>query len=74
MLLTCESAAEQAQHHAVSAETPWHDAVCNYELRDPPRCRLRRWPRRASLETTAVRNPAKQLWPVLDPPHWLWDE
>ena len=50
---------QQAQHHAVSAEAPWHDAVCGYELRDPPGRRLRRWPRRAFLDKAAEDHPAE---------------
>jgi hypothetical protein len=46
---------------------------CSYELRGAQGRRLRRWPRRSAL-SYALRNPAKNLWPVLEPHRWLWDD
>jgi hypothetical protein len=44
----------------------------NYELRELPGRRLRRWPRPAN-PGAAAHDPAHAVWPVLEPHRWLWD-
>ena len=46
---------------------------CSYQLRDLPGRWLRRWPRRSTLGDAAD-DPMHQLWPVLEPHRWLWDD
>ena len=46
---------------------------CNFELRDLPGRRLRRWPRRATLDDITC-DPAREIWPVLQPQRSLWDD
>lgn len=46
---------------------------CSYQLRDLPGRWLRRWPRRSTLGD-AAHDPMHQLWPVLEPHRWLWDD
>lgn len=58
------------QHQAVSNVSALKG--CTYELRGPPRRRLRRWPRLATLDYAADRA-EEAMWPVVEEHRWLWD-
>ena len=51
----------QVQHLAANVEAPTRNAVCGYELRDPPERRLQRWPRRATLDGVDATHHARKL-------------
>jgi hypothetical protein len=57
----------------VSLPEGHYDTVAGYEyeLRELPGRRLRRWPRGARRDSSP---PTRQLWDVLEPYRWPWDD